>query len=81
LEVAGAPAEDISAALKDIENVIEVEQRSASTDTSITFHLHYTLATDIRADVAETIVGRGWQLLEMHTTEMSLEELFLSLTV
>ncbi|MCY3552679.1 MAG: ATP-binding cassette domain-containing protein [Candidatus Poribacteria bacterium] len=81
LEVAGAPAEDISAALKNIENVIEVEQRSASTDTSITFHLHYTLATDIRADVAETIVGRGWQLLEMHTTEMSLEELFLSLTV
>ncbi len=81
LEVAGAPAEDTSAALKNIENVIEVEQRSASTDTSITFHLHYTLATDIRADVAETIVGRGWQLLEMHTTEMSLEELFLSLTV
>ena len=81
LEVAGAPAEDISAALKDIENVIEVEQRSASTDASTTFHLHYTLATDIRADVAETIVGRGWQLLEMHTTEMSLEELFLSLTV
>ncbi|MDE0468607.1 MAG: ATP-binding cassette domain-containing protein [Candidatus Poribacteria bacterium] len=81
LEVAGAPAEDISAALKDIENVIEVEQRSASTDASTTFHLHYTLATDIRADVAETIVGRGWRLLEMHTTEMSLEELFLSLTV
>ena len=81
LEVAGAPAEDISAALKDIPNVIEVEQHSVSTDASTTFHLHYTLATDIRADVAETIVGRGWQLLEMHTTEMSLEELFLSLTV
>ena len=61
--------------------MIEVEQRSASTDASTTFHLRYTLATDIRADVAETIVGRGWQLLEMHTTEMSLEELFLSLTV
>ena len=81
IEAAGAPADDISAALKDIPNVIQVEQRSASTDTSTTFHLHYTLATDIRSDVAETIVGRGWQLLEMHTTEMSLEELFLSLTV
>ena len=81
LEVAGAPAEDISAALTDIENVIEVEQRSVSTDASTTFHLRYTLAADIRADVAETIVGRGWQLLEMHTTEISLEELFLSLTV
>ncbi len=81
LEVAGAPAEDISAALKDIPNMVEVEQRSASTAISTTFYLRYTLATDIRADVAETIVGRGWQLLEMHTTEMSLEELFLSLTV
>ena len=81
LEVAGAPADDILAVLKDIPNVVQVEQHSANTDTSTTFHLHYTLATDIRADVAETIVGRGWQLLEMHTTEISLEELFLSLTV
>ncbi len=81
LEVAGAPAEDISAVLRDIPNVIEVEQHAASTDVSTTFHLRYTLATDIRAVVAATIVERGWQLLEMHTTEMSLEELFLSLTV
>ena len=81
LEVAGAPAEDISAVLRDIPNVIEVEQHTVSTDVSTTFHLRYTLATDIRAVVAATIVERGWQLLEMHTTEMSLEELFLSLTV
>ena len=77
LEVAGAPADDISAALTDIPNVVQVEQ----TDDTTTFRLHYTPTTDIRAEVAETIVGRGWRLLEMHTTEMSLEELFLSLTV
>ena len=77
LEVAGAPADNISAALTTIPNVLEVEQ----TDATATFRLHYTPTTDIRAEVAETIVGRGWQLLEMHSTEMSLEELFLSLTV
>ena len=81
LEVAGAPTDDILAVLTDIPNVIQVEQTDAGTDDTATFRLHYTHTTDIRAEVAETIVGRGWRLLEMHTTEMSLEELFLSLTV
>jgi ABC-2 type transport system ATP-binding protein len=81
LEVAGAPVDDVLAALEDIPDVIQVEQSASRTDDITTFHLHYMPATDIRAEVAETIVGRGWQLLEMHTTEMSLEELFLSLTV
>jgi ABC-2 type transport system ATP-binding protein len=81
LEVAGAPVDDVLAALEDIPDVIQVEQSVSRTDDITTFHLHYMPATDIRAEVAETIVGRGWQLLEMHTTEMSLEELFLSLTV
>ncbi|RKU33006.1 MFS transporter [Candidatus Poribacteria bacterium] len=80
LEVAGAAADDILNALTDIPDVIQVEQTDTGTDHTATFHLHYTPTTDIRAEVAETIVGRGWRLLEMHTTEMSLEELFLSLT-
>ncbi len=80
LEIAGAPADDILTILTDIPDVIRVEQTSTKTADTATFHLHYTPTTDIRAEVAETIVGRGWQLLEMHTTEVSLEELFLSLT-
>ncbi len=81
LEVAGAPVDDVLAALEDIPDVIQVEQSASRTDDITGFHLHYMPATDIRAEVAETIVEHGWQLLEMHTTEMSLEELFLSLTV
>ena len=81
LQVAGAPVDDILAVLEDIPDVIQVEQTTSRTDDITTFHLHYMPTTDIRAEVAETIVRRGWQLLEMHTTEMSLEELFLSLTV
>ena len=78
LEVTGAPADDISAVLTDIPDLMQIEQTDTA-DTA-TFKLHYTPTADIRAEVAEIIVGRGWQLLEMHTTEMSLEELFLSLT-
>ncbi|MYB93922.1 ATP-binding cassette domain-containing protein [Candidatus Poribacteria bacterium] len=81
LEIAGAPADDILTILTGIPDVIRVEQTGVNTANPATFHLHYTPTTDIRAKVAETIVGRGWQLLEMHSTEISLEELFLSLTV
>ncbi len=81
LEVAGGPVDDVLTVLRDIPNVIQVEQGTSGTDDITAFHLHYTPVADIRAEVAKTIVGRGWQLLEMHTTEMSLEELFLSLTV
>jgi ABC-2 type transport system ATP-binding protein len=35
---------------------------------------------DIRRDLARTIVGSGWGLLELRPTRMSLEEIFLSLT-
>lgn len=81
LEIAGASTDDISAVLRDIPNVIQVEQIDTDTNDTTTLHLYYALATDIRSEVAATIVNRGWQLLEMHTTERSLEELFLSLTV
>ncbi len=80
LEIAGAPADEILPVITDIPDVIRVEQTDADTTDTATFHLHYTPTTDIRAEVAETVVGRGWKLLEMHTTEVSLEELFLSLT-
>ena len=81
LEIAGAPVSDeILSVLTDIQNVIQVKQTDPSTDDIAAFKLHYTPTTDIRAEVAETVVRRGWKLLEMHTTEVSLEELFLSLT-
>jgi ABC-2 type transport system ATP-binding protein len=35
---------------------------------------------DVRRDLAATIVGQGWGLLELRPMRMSLEEIFLSLT-
>lgn len=34
---------------------------------------------DIRARLAKEIIGRGWELLELHAVEMSLEDIFLQL--
>ena len=80
LEIAGASADDIRSVLTDIPDVLRVEQTGTHAGDTTRFHLHYTPTTDIRAAVAATVVGHGWRLLEMHTTEVSLEELFLSLT-
>ena len=80
VEVADAPVDDVLAAFTDIPDVLRVEQGVSQADDTLTFHLHATPEADVRAEVAETVVGRRWKLLEMQTTEMSLEELFLSLT-
>lgn len=78
LVVSGASNDEILATLRNLPNVINAE---CSTDTHInTFHVHYNTEIDIRSEVAKTIVQQGWNLLEMYSNEMSLEELFLSLT-
>lgn len=35
--------------------------------------------SDVRGDLARAVVNRGWELLELHALEMSLEEIFLQL--
>ena len=75
LEIAGATTDEVLATLRDIPHVTTAEQVDAET-----FHIQSAIETDIRAVVAETIIGRGWQLLEMRAVEMTLEEVFLSLT-
>ena len=36
--------------------------------------------SDVRREVAQAIVGRGWGLLELRPMRMSLEDIFLQLT-
>ena len=60
LEIAGATTNDILNALTDIPNVLRAERTDAGTTETLTVRLHYTPTTDIRAEVAETIVGRRW---------------------
>jgi ABC-2 type transport system ATP-binding protein len=78
LVVTEGPVEEVSAALRNIPTVIGVEQPNVNVDN--TFLVRYDIERDIRAEVAKTIINHGWNLLEMRTDEMSLEELFLSLT-
>ena len=80
LVVADSDPEEIRIVLTNISDVVSVEKVTEVLDDTMTFHIQYTHTNDIRAEVAKTIIENGWKLLEMHTDEKSLEELFLSLT-
>jgi ABC-2 type transport system ATP-binding protein len=49
-------------------------------DSGGAFEVESERGTDIRRDLAKTIVTRGWGLLELRPMRMSLEEIFLQVT-
>ena len=51
-----------------------------SSDGQPRFLVDCAVGQDVREDLAATIVGNGWGLLELHPVGMSLEEVFLKLT-
>ena len=79
LEVS-APVEEATTALESVPSVNRVENRGTSESNNPVFHVSYTAETDVRAEVAATIIRNGWSLLEMRSIEMTLEEVFLRLT-
>ena len=44
------------------------------------FEVESARGTDVRRELARTIVNRGWGLLELRPMRMSLEEIFLQVT-
>ncbi|MGH9412996.1 MAG: ABC transporter ATP-binding protein [Terriglobales bacterium] len=77
LQVRG-PVEAIAAALRDVPGVLQVELGQQH-DGLGTWQLEANGAP-VREAIARRIVESGWGLLELRPTELSLEEIFLSLT-
>jgi len=53
---------------------------SATHGAATGFEVATAADRDVRRELASTVVGRGWGLLELRPMRMSLEEIFLSLT-
>lgn len=68
-------SDDLVEKIKKIKGVKRVEKKE---DDSIEFE--FSIGQDARPLVAKTAVQGGYDLLEMHTASMSLEEIFLELT-
>ncbi|TAN21192.1 MAG: ABC transporter ATP-binding protein [Acidobacteria bacterium] len=77
LQVRG-PADAVTAALRDIPGVLQVEHKQ-SRDGIGAWQLEANGAP-VREVLARRIVENGWGLLELRPLELSLEEIFLSLT-
>jgi len=80
LEVRG-PAGEVMNALRDIPGVQDVSRTSGSTDGVNTYTVDSRKGADLREQIASTIVHRGWGLLHLEAEAMTLEEIFLKLTV
>ena len=78
LVVTGAANDEILSTLRNIPDVIKAEDSIEKLRN--TYNIRYSTDKDIRSEIAKTIIEHDWKLLEMYTNEMSLEELFLSLT-
>jgi ABC-2 type transport system ATP-binding protein len=77
----GNPAE----ALEGVPGVTRVAASGQSgmwkSETSIqAFEVESARGTDVRREIARTVVTRGWGLLELRPMRMSLEEIFLQVT-
>jgi ABC-2 type transport system ATP-binding protein len=76
VDAAGA---DVGAALQAVPGVTQVAA-SEPRGTVTSFEVNSETGRDVRRDLAATIVGQGWGLLELRPLRMSLEEIFLHLT-
>ena len=75
LQVKADGVNKVADALASIPGVLSVEPQSNGA-----FEINCALDADPRPDLAKTVVEQGWDLLELRSVGMSLEEIFLKLT-
>ena len=73
------PAAQVMSALRDIPGVQEVT-RTDREDVGI-YNIETTSGADLREQISNLVHERGWGLLRLQPIQMSLEEIFLRLTV
>jgi len=71
----GSPTREVLAALGNVEDVIEVQPQGEGR-----YEVICAPNVDRRPQLAQAVVGQGWDLLELRTVGMSLEDIFLKLT-
>ena len=80
LEVKG-PNREILAVLENVEQVEEVDRIRVSGGAYHRYQITVTLGQDIRSKLASTVLNHGWELLKIQSLGMTLEEIFLRLTI
>jgi ABC-2 type transport system ATP-binding protein len=76
VDAGGANAADALGRIAGVTRVVESDRR----DSLVGYEVESEHGRDVRRELARTVIGSGWGLLELRPMRMSLEEIFLSLT-
>lgn len=79
VEIAGPEAADALARLEKVDGVTQVSLRD-SRNSGLTIEVDSAPGKNVRAEVARAVVESGWDLLELKSLAVSLEDVFLELT-
>lgn len=77
IEVDG-PSKKVLETISKIKGVLKVSEDSDGSDNRYKIELEKD--TEVRKDIAASVVNNGWGLIEMKSSGLSLEEIFLQLT-
>jgi len=77
---AKGPQATVTGKIQEIDGVLKVESQKLDGDEAFSYSVEVELKKDVRGKLARKIVESGFDLLEVRTMGMSLEEVFLQLT-
>lgn len=80
LLIARGPEAAIKGKIEEIPGVLRIESAKSDGDGHCELSIDTELKRDLRSQIARKIVESGYELLELKTMSMSLEEVFLQLT-
>ena len=80
LEISG-PNREILPVIEQVAGVQSIERIPVSGGAFHRYHVTVDLDKDIRNDLAKTVIENNWDLLKLQSLGMSLEEIFLRLTI
>lgn len=75
------PSSEVEKVISSISDVKIVELASKETDDFCEFSIESNEGADIRRELFKRIAERNWCIMELKTSDMSLEDIFLKLTV
>ncbi len=75
------PSSEVEKVISSISDVKIVELTSKETDDFCEFSIESNEGADIRRELFKRIAERNWCIMELKTSDMSLEDIFLKLTV
>jgi ABC-2 type transport system ATP-binding protein len=74
------PPEAIQEKIQSIDGVLSIQATGENPGKPPSFSVECRLNSDLRPELAKTIVSQGWGLFEMRGVSMSLEDVFINLT-